>query len=221
VSDYVNHEFGYVGSRNITIYPGSDLSTFSKRNSFDIPDNCIGMVYRLEGDKLNEHSIDVFIKVIQRRTNTRALIVGGGTFLELYKNKVEQAGVINSFTFTGYTSYELLPALYEQMSLFVAPVHTESFGQVTPFAMGMQIPVVGYDVGALKEIIGDSQLLAPPGDSDALASIIIDLLDDRERRLQIGINNRQRVQKLFSVEAMIDSYSKLYEEMLKLPKVVS
>lgn len=221
VSDYVNHEFGYVGSPNITIYPGSDLATFSKRNSFDIPDNCIGMVYRLEGDKLNEQSIDVFIKVIQLRPQTKALIVGGGRFLELYQNKVAQAGVSNSFTFTGYTSYELLPGFYEQMSLFVAPVHTESFGQVTPFAMGMQIPVVGYNVGALQEIIGDGQLLASPGDSDALASIIVELLDDRERLLQIGINNRQRAQKLFSVEAMIGSYSKLYEEMLKLPKVIS
>ena len=221
VSDYVSHEFGYVGSRNVTIYPGSDLSTFSKRNSSDIPDNCIGMVYRLEGDKLNEQSIDVFIKVVQRRPKTKALIVGGGRFLELYQQKTEQAGVADSFTFTGYTSYDLLPALYEQMSLFVAPVHTESFGQVTPFAMGMQLPVVAYDVGALKEIIGDSQLLAPPGDSDALASIIVELLDNRERRLQIGINNRQRAEKLFSVEAMIDGYSKLYEEIIKLPKVVN
>ncbi|GAB1545570.1 hypothetical protein NUACC21_82460 [Scytonema sp. NUACC21] len=220
VSDYVSREFGYLGSRNITIYPGSDLSLFSRKDEDDIPDDCIGMVYRLEGDKLNENSIDVFIKVIQRRSKTRALIVGGGYYLELYQNKVQQAGLSDAFTFTSYVSYEDLPALYKQMSIFVAPVHTESFGQVSPFAMGMEIPVVGYDVGAIEEIVGDCKLIASPGDSDTLASIIIDLLDDRERRIKIGIANRQRAQQLFSREAMIDSYSTLYDKILQVSKVV-
>ncbi len=220
VSDYVSHEFGHIDSPNITVYPGSDLSVFSRKNRVNIPDDCIGMVYRLEGDKLNEHSISVFIKVVQRRPKTKVLIVGGGRYLELYQNLVQQAGVEEAFTFTGYVSYEDIPQLYEQMSIFVAPVHTESFGQVSPFAMGMEIPVVSYDVGGLKEIVGDSKLLAPPGDSDQLANIIIELLDDRERRIQIGQINRQRAQKLFSVEAMIESYSRLYNEMLKLSEVV-
>ncbi len=221
VSDYVCHEFGHINARNITIYPGSDLTFFSRNNESELPQDCIGMVYRLEGDKLNEYAIDVFIKVIQRRPRTKALIIGGGGYLELYQNKVQQGGVSEAFTFTGYTSYETLPKLYEQMSIFVAPVHTESFGQVTPFAMGMGIPVVGYNVGALQEIIGDWELLAPPEDSDTLASIIVDLLDDRQRQLKIGAMNRQRAQQRFSVEAMIDSYSELYDKMLKTSEVLS
>lgn len=220
VSDYVRYKFGRLDSKNITIYPGSNFTLFSRREKLEITDDCIGMVYRLEGDKLNEYSIDVFIKVVQRRKKTKALIVGGGRYLEAYQNTVRQAGVNDAFTFTGYVSYEDLPMLYEQMSIFVAPVHTESFGQVSSFAMSMGIPVVGYNVGALAEIIGDCSLLAPPGDSDTLAAIIIELLDNRERRLNIGALNRQRAQQLFSVEAMVNSYSRLYEETLKLPKKV-
>jgi glycosyltransferase involved in cell wall biosynthesis len=214
VSDYVQQEFGHLNGRNITIYPGSDMAFFSRKNKGIVPDDCIGMVYRLEGDKLNANSIDVFIKVVQRRPGTKALIVGGGNNLALYKSKVQQAGVSEAFTFTGYVSYNDLPAWYEQMSLFVAPVHTESFGQVTPFAMGMELPVVGYEVGAIREIVGNPELLAAPEDSDALAEIIIKLLDDPERRLQIGRANRKRAEQLFSVEAMINSYRILYEKML-------
>jgi glycosyltransferase involved in cell wall biosynthesis len=215
VSDYVKHEFGHLNRQNLTIYPGSNFNIFSKQNNLEIPDNCIGMVYRLDQDKLNEQAIDVFIEVIKRRKGTKALIVGSGYYLETYQKAVHQAGVSEAFTFTGLVSYEDLTRLYEQMSIFVAPVYKESFGQVTPFAMNMEIPVVGYKVGALEEIIGDSQLLATPGDSTELAKIIIELLDDRERRLKVGTLNRQRAQQLFSVEAMINSYKALYEEMIQ------
>jgi glycosyltransferase involved in cell wall biosynthesis len=215
VSDYVKQEFGRIDSQNITIYPGSNFHLFSRRNHPAPPDNCIGMVYRLDPDKLNEYAIDVFIEVVKRRPGTKVLIVGGGYYLETYQHAVQQAGVSEAFTFTGLVSYEKLPSLYEQMSIFVAPVYKESFGQVSPFAMNMGIPVVGYKVGALEEIIGDSKLLAVSGDSNALANIIINLLDNREARLKIGAINHQRSQQMFSVEAMIDSYRILYEEMIQ------
>ncbi|HXG64628.1 MAG TPA: glycosyltransferase family 4 protein [Blastocatellia bacterium] len=215
VSDYVRREFGRRDGRNLTVYPGSDFTLFLRRNPADAPDDCIGMAYRLEGDKLDERSIDVFIKVAQRRRGTKALIIGGGRFLETYRNAVEKAGVAQAVTFTGYVSYEALPALYEQMSVFVAPVHRESFGQVAPFAMSMGIPVVGYDVGALKEIIGDESLLAPCGDSDRLADIIIHLLDRREERLRIGEANIRRSHENFSVEAMAARYGALYDEVMQ------
>ncbi len=215
VSDYVRSRFGRSDARNVTIYPGSDLARFSRRSQASVPDDCIGMVYRLEADKLDERAIDAFIEVIRRRPFTRALIVGGGRFLETYRSAVVRAGVADAFTFTGYVAYEGLPELYERMSLFIAPVHTESFGHVTPLAMGMEIPVVGYDVGALPEIVGDPGLLAPSGDSAGLAGIILELLDDRNRRLRIGAGNRQRAQRLFSVESMVAAYAELYEELLK------
>ncbi|MBE0575133.1 MAG: methyltransferase domain-containing protein [Desulfuromonadales bacterium] len=214
VSDYVFHQFGKSDKKSLTIYPGSNFDIFKRDSINEVPNDCIGMVYRLEPDKLEEHAIDVFIKVVQSRPETKVLIVGGGTFLESYKKTVCNAGVLDSFNFTGYISYKDLPALYNQMSLFVAPVWKESFGQVSPFAMSTGIPVVGYDIGALSEIIGDKSLLAPPGDSCRLAEIIIDLLNNRERRIEIGRQNRERAHEKFSVEAMIEGYKSLYVELL-------
>jgi ubiquinone/menaquinone biosynthesis C-methylase UbiE/glycosyltransferase involved in cell wall biosynthesis len=216
VSDYVLKKYRRNDDKSILIYPGSNFNIFKRRDDImKIPDNCIGMVYRLEPDKLNNQSIDVFIKVAQLRPETKVLIVGGGSFLETYRNAAITSGVVNSFTFAGYVSYEELPKLYEQMSIFVAPVWKESFGQVSPFAMNMGIPVVGYDIGALSEIIGDKSLLAPPGDSDRLAEVIIDLLGNREKRLSIGRANRNRAQALFSDEVMVKKYKQLYENLIK------
>jgi len=218
VSNYVQRQFGDGSAKNITIFPGSDFSVFVRRENQPLPLDCIGMVYRLENDKLNEKSIDVFIKVAQRRPQTKVIIVGGGTNLELYRKATRKAGVESNFEFTGYVDYDRLPGFYARMSIFVAPVWKESFGQVSPFAMNMKIPVVGYNVGGLAEIVKDPELLATPEDSDELAEIVIKLLDNPERCRQIGMQNYKRAQECFSVEAMVASYTKLYAELLEAQK---
>ena len=221
VSDYVRETYGRRDGRHVTIYPGSDLAMFKPAAGAEPADDVLGMVYRLWRDKLNEEAIDPFIEAIRRRPGTRALIVGDGVLLEAHRGRVAAAGLEHAFTFTGYAAYETLPALYAQMSVFVAPVHTESFGQVSPFAMGMKLPVIGYDVGAIPEIIGvspgdsrdEASLLAPPGDSARLGAIAAALLDDRPRRIALGAANRARAERLFSVEAMVAAYEVLYQEL--------
>jgi glycosyltransferase involved in cell wall biosynthesis len=213
VSDYVRHRFGRRDGWHLTIYPGSDLELFALPPGVAVADDCLGMVYRLARDKLDERAMEPFIEAIRLRPGTRALIVGAGVSLEDYRRRVAEAGLADAFEFTGYVEYEALPALYRRMSVFVAPVHRESFGQVTPFAMGMQLPVVGYDVGAIPEIVADDTLIAPAGDAVRLGAIAASLLDDRARRVAIGAANRDRAQRLFSVRAMVAAYEELYREL--------
>lgn len=214
VSNYVKNEFGQNPAKDLTIYPGSDFDFFLREERTQVIDDCIGMVYRLEKDKLDEASIEVFIEVAKRRPQIKILIVGGGPFITLYSKAVKKAKVSSSFEFTGFVNYHRLPALYKRMSVFVAPVVRESFGQVTPFAMSMGLPVAGYNVGALSEILGGEDYLAPPKDSVQLSQIILSLIDDREKRLRIGENNMKRAHAKFSVKKMVQDYSVLYKEIL-------
>jgi glycosyltransferase involved in cell wall biosynthesis len=215
VSDFVRTRFAREGDRNVTIYPGSNLELFSRSPSAAPSDGCIGMIYRLERDKLDESSIEVFIEAVRRRPGSKAIIVGGGRFLEPYRARVDEAGLSQAFSFPAFVAYGDLPRFFEQMSVFVAPPHTESFGHVVPLAMGMGLPVAAYAAGALPEILDDEDILVPPGDVEALAAKVVELLDDRERRLRIGAANRERAQRLFSVEKMTERYRCLYEELLK------
>jgi len=217
VSDYVRQVFGRADKSHVTIYPGSDFSHFNHQPGGERAENCVGMVYRLERDKLGEDAILPFIAVVRRRPQTRVLIVGGGDLLEVFRKTVADAGFESNFEFSGYVGYADLPDFYRRMSLFVAPVRKESFGQVSAFAMNMGIPVCGYDVGAIPEIVEDRSLLARAGDAEGLASVMIRLLDSPEERARIGEQQHLRAQACFSVEAMGEAYGKLYRELLSFP----
>lgn len=214
VSDYVRNLFGHNHPAHVTVYPGSDFSHFDRPSDEPLADDCIGMVYRLEPDKLNENAIIPFIKTVQKRPATRVLIVGGGSLLEPFRKAVADAGLIDNFEFTGYVSYDELPDLYRRMSLFVAPVWKESFGQVSLFAMNMRVPVVGYDIGAIEEIVADRTLLAESENAEMLSDIIVRLLESPADRTRIGAFQRTRAQENFSVQAMISAYSAIYRDVI-------
>ena len=214
VSRYVLEHFGDAHAHNAVVYPGSDFSLFNETRRPTRAQRCIGMVYRLERDKLNEAAIEPFVEAARLMTGLKCLIVGGGSLLEPFKERVRIAGLEDSFEFPGYVSYQSLPALYKRMDVFVAPIWKESFGQVSAFAMNMGIPVIGYDIGAIPEIVADPSLVAPAGDAVALAAIAIRLVRDDAAREAIGVANQKRAGRMFSVEAMIGSYRDLYRDLM-------
>ena len=212
VSEYAKNFAACREEKSSVIYPGSNFALFDRKEA-PVPDNVIGMVYRLDPDKLKVDAIRVFIQVVKKRPQTQVLIVGGGEFFDAYRTQVSEEGASANFEFTGYVPYEKLPEYYQKMSIFVAPVWKESFGQVSPFAMSMKIPVAGYRIGALSEILGSEDLLAT--DPDELSDIIVNLLEDRDRRIEIGRNNHQRAHERFSVEAMVAAYDRLYDRLIQ------
>lgn len=213
VSNYIREVFGSQDSNERVIYPGIDLATFDrpKQMSPDAADS-IGMVYRLERDKLNEDSIEPLVLVAMRRPQTRIYIIGDGSLFDPFMQRVVEAGVRDNFVFTGYVPYSDLPKYYSEFSVFVAPVWKESFGQVTPFAMSMGLAVAGNRVGALPEILESTDTLGET--IEETADHLIALLDDPVRRAQLGERNREIALTKYAVETMCAGYDRAYSEVL-------
>jgi len=215
VSRYVAQEFnGDNPTPHSVIYPGSDMRHFSNDQIEALPRNTIGMMYRLDPDKLNEAGIDVFIQLAKNNPGLHCYIIGDGPLVIPYKRKVKSNGLNSQFSFPGFIGYRDLPGYYKKMSIIIAPVHDESFGQVSPFAMGMGLAVAGYDTGALGEILGSTETLAQTGDVKSLVQIVQGLIDNTERRIQLGKKNQERARKWFSTEEMIKKYEALYQSCL-------
>jgi glycosyltransferase involved in cell wall biosynthesis len=216
VSQTILDQFGSTVPAQV-IHPGIDLSMFSRRGPSNVDAyDAIGMVYRLEPDKLSENSIEPFIAVVKRRPQTRAIIVGDGSLFRHFYMRAQVEGLSDRFEFTGYVPYEELPAQYARFMTFVAPVWQESFGQVIPFAMNMGLAVAGHRVGAIPEILGDTSTLGTT--VDETASHILRLLKNRAAIDALGARNRAIARAKYGVERMAMGYADVYKMLA--PEVV-
>jgi L-malate glycosyltransferase len=94
---------------------------------------------------------------------------------------------------------------------------SESFCLSVLEAMWFGCPSVATAVGGIPEVVqsGESGLLVPPGDADALARGVESLLADKERRRELGRTAQQRARERFSAEAILPRYEALYRRVLR------
>ncbi len=115
--------------------------------------------------------------------------------------------------FTGMVSD---PALfYAAMDIFTLPTYREGFPNTPLEAAAMQLPVVATKIDGCTEAVADgvTGLLVPPGDAQALAAAIRQLLLDADQRRLMGKAGRRRVLREFRPERI---WQALYENYMEL-----
>lgn len=114
---------------------------------------------------------------------------------------------------------ELLRAAH----LFVLPSRLETWGDVLLEAMAHGLPCIGVRGEAMEEIIdsGETGLLVPPEDPDALAAALTELLRDPRRCRQWGRAARRRVEAEFTWERVVERMAPILEEASEYPRVHS
>jgi glycosyltransferase involved in cell wall biosynthesis len=90
----------------------------------------------------------------------------------------------------------------------------EGFSNTIAEALCCGVPVVATNVGDSREIVGDSGIIVPVGDVEALANAWQRLLDaGLEARRTMGQGGRARVLGRYSIKAMAEAYLQLYDEV--------
>lgn len=105
---------------------------------------------------------------------------------------------------------------YREADVFVLPTWREGFPNVVIEAMAMGLPVVATPVGAIAEIFEDgrSGLLVPVRDAAALEAALRRLIESPALRLEMGQHARERVDALFSFDAVIAQLVAIYRDCL-------
>lgn len=108
-----------------------------------------------------------------------------------------------------------LPAVMKSCTMLILPSHGEPFGRVIPEAWGCRLPVIATDAGGPAEIIEDGQtgLLIPQKDEDAIADAAAKLLADRDLAKRIA-ENAWRKKERFSLEAHAEKVFNIYKELV-------
>jgi len=150
----------------------------------------------------------------------RLLIGGVGPMQHEWEAEVQKLGLGEKIIFLGEVSDAHLPALYHAADLFVLPAshRSEAYGLVQIEAMASGTPVVCTELGTGTSWVnrdGETGLVVPSCDPDALASAIARLLEDEDLRRSMGARAALRAQEEFSAAVMIDRVLALYTELLE------
>lgn len=168
-------------------------------------------VGRLTPQKGFDWLLQAWQQVIAQAPQWRLRIVGDGE----QRAELEQLRA----TLGLQASVELLPTTtdieqhYREASLFCLSSRFEGFPMVLLEAQAFGLPCVSFDCPCgPSDIIeeGVAGLLAPVGDIQALTQQLLRLINDPERRKQMGKSARLRMQGQFSIQHILPQWEKLF-----------
>lgn len=113
---------------------------------------------------------------------------------------------------------QALAAAYSAADIVVVPSLEDNLPNVALEAIGCGVPVCGFDVGGMPDIVrtGWNGHLVPLQDGRALADSMIDILSNVNLRRQMSENARAHAEQRFSIDGQARAYLKLYSELVNL-----
>ncbi|WP_251344296.1 glycosyltransferase [Haloplanus halophilus] len=147
------------------------------------------------------------------------LVAGSGERRRELEARADRLGVDDRVFFLGRVGEDRLHACYDRADVFVLPSvePSEAFGIVQLEAMAYGTPVVNTDLPTGVPWVsrdGDTGVTVPPRDADALATAIDALLADAGRRRTYGQRARERVERRFGRERMLDTLEAAYRALV-------
>lgn len=150
------------------------------------------------------------------------LIAGTGPDRTRLERLAERLGIRNRVRFRGQVPYADLPTYYSAADLFVMPSRedrpdVEGFGLVFLEANACGTPVVGARSGGIPDAIvaGETGVLVPPGQPEALATSICHLLSDPDKLRRMEAAGRRYVVKEASWEHVTAQLQRVIEEEIR------
>jgi len=155
-------------------------------------------------------------RVLEKKNNMRFISVGNiGDFnlLLSLRSKIRDGISEKKFQFLGYRSD--IWRILKEIDIYIVSSETESFGLTMVEAMAAGKPVIATRCGGPEEIVvdGETGLLVPINDPDALAEAIISLANDPGKRHQMGLSGKRHYEALFTAEKYCNAFENLYTEL--------
>lgn len=165
----------------------------------------------------DQKGIDDFIKACSmlkdKYPKTKWVVVGSGPLLEDLQSLASKLDLNDYMVFAGWRSdvKNVLPVF----DIYVIPSLWEAMSISLLEAMAAKRAIVATDVGENGKVIVNNQsgLIVKPGDLDAIVSAIDSLVTDEEKRSMFAENAYSDYVNKYSVQCMVDNYSKLYREI--------
>jgi len=227
LASWLSHVVSAKPSSMYQIYNGVDTEKFSPARAGRVPigppgfskpeSMVIGTVGRMLPVKDQLTLVRSFVELITRasvlRERLRLVVIGEGPLREQALGILREANLESIVWLPG--ERQDIPELMRGMDIFVLPSIAEGISNTILEAMATGLPVVATDVGGNRELIeeGITGKLVPPQNPGAMADAIASYVVSPSLRLENGQAGRKRVERCFSMEAMVEGYLKVYDSL--------
>ena len=151
----------------------------------------------------SQDGVDLFVEaarriVAERPGQVRFIAMGGGPQLDSLRELVLDRGLDADILFTGRVPDEFVRRVLSTADVAISPDPANDFNEYctmnkTLEYMAVGVPVVAFDLEETRVSAGDAAVYARPNEAPHLAELVMQLLDDPERRARMGEVGMERV----------------------------
>lgn len=162
--------------------------------------------------------VEVFARVHQRAAargqEVELVLIGDGPERSRVENMIHSFGLAGAVRLVGKQLY--FSELLAGARAFLLCSESESFGLAALEALSCGVPVVAFDVGGLSEVVrhAETGMLMAPGDLDASADAIAQLLFDEPHQAKMAAAARADAVRRFAREPIVDQYEAYFRRVV-------
>lgn len=175
----------------------------------------IGCVGRLSPEKGHRFLLDAAAALTRQGVAATVVICGEGPEMDALRAQSARLELDDALVLAGHRAD--VESLLGAFDVFVLPSLTEGIPVALLEAAAAGLPAVASNVGGVPEVIADGEtgLLVPPADCEALAGAIRQLHDDSELARRLGAAAQARVAREFSREAQALRYREVFSHLVR------
>jgi sugar transferase (PEP-CTERM/EpsH1 system associated) len=230
---YLRHDIGVPERRITRIHNGVDTQRFHPALPRDpiegSPFNdltlwLVGSVGRMAAVKDPVTLARAFVRmraIDPRASHARLIMVGDGPLRSTVREILDAAGQNDAAWLPGERGD--VPAVLRGLDCYVLPSLAEGISNTILEAMASGLPVIATAVGGNAELVEEGRTghLVPAADPEALAHRMLQMANEPALARAAGTAGRVRVERQFSIQAMIGRYQGLYDRLLRPPEAQS
>lgn len=201
--------------------PRSAAERSEWRRSEGIPEDMVLVIVvgRLAPSKRFDRAVEGVATLAAEGLPVGLVVVGQGALADQLREQADRLGAGGRVWFVGLRQGEELARAYAAADILCSASEYEGFGLTLIEGMATELPAVAVAVGGVTDLVVDGVTgrLVDPVDADGPDSGLLaglrELAVDAGARRSLGVAGRQRVLERFGVDAFVESFTELYEQL--------
>ena len=171
-----------------------------------------------------DHALRALAELRLLRQDWHAVFMGDGDVVDQMRALTEELGLGDCVEFTGWVEHDTISRVLSTTDVCLAPDPKNPLNDVSSMIkiseyMAMSRPIVSYDLTESRVGAGEAAVYAAADDHAGFARLLSELLDDPERRAQMGRYGRDRAESFLAWEHQERSLLAAYERALEMGPV--